>query len=120
MLTFSSDPKVAEEQMHAVIYYLTAFGYIDGDFDHSEKEYIRTHIHKLVDHRARAALGDDEATRKDVVGRWTKHFHDVLDEVDASIRAHFTESVADGEDTKQFVLAKLKLRCFEFFRKLDE
>lgn len=120
MLTFSSNPKIAEEQMHAVIFYLTAFGYIDGDFDSSEKDFIREHIHKLVDHRARLALGDDEKTRQDIVRRWTKHFHEVLEEVDTSIQSHFTESVADGEDTKQFVLAKLKLRCFEFFRKLDE
>jgi hypothetical protein len=120
MLSFSSNPKVAEEQMHAVIFYLTAFGYIDGDFDRSEKEYIRAHIHKLVDHRAQVALGADVALRQDVVGRWTKHFHDVLDEVDSSIQGHFTESVADGEDTRQFVLAKLKLRCFEIFRKLDD
>ncbi len=119
MLTFSSNPKAAEDQMNAVIFYLTAFGYIDGDFDSSEKEFIRAHIHKLIDHRARTAL-DDEAMRKDVVGRWTKHFHEVLDEVDAGIQAHFSESVADGEDTRQFVLAKLKLRCFEIFRKLDE
>jgi len=121
MLNFSSDPKTAEDQMHAVIFYLTAFGYIDGDFDHSEKEYIREHIHKLVDARARAALGDgDIKTRTDVVSRWTKHFHEVLDEVDSGIRSHFTESVADGENTQQFVLAKLKLRCFEIFKKLDE
>jgi hypothetical protein len=121
MITFSEDPKIAEQQMHAIIYYLTAFGYIDGDFDASEKEYIREHIAKLIDQRARDAMGDDDPlTRADIVQRWTKHFHEVLDEVDQSIQSHFTESVADGEDTKQFVLAKLKLRCFEIFRKLDD
>src|SRR4051812_38642584 len=30
MLTFSTDPNVAEQQMNAIIFYLTAFGYIDG------------------------------------------------------------------------------------------
>ena len=49
MITFSDDPRVAEQQMHAVIYYLTAFGYIDGDFDTNEKQYIRDHIGKLVE-----------------------------------------------------------------------
>lgn len=120
MITFSADPKLAEQQMHAVIYYLTAFGYIDGDFDESEKDFIRAHIRELVEKRARDALGDDVQTRQDVVKRWTKHFHEVLDEIDVGIQSHFSESVADGEDSRQFVLAKLKLRCFEIFRKLDE
>ena len=121
MITFSHDPRVAEQQMHAVIYYLTAFGYIDGDFDTNEKQYIRDHIGKLVEMRASGAFDDDEvAAKRDVVTRWTKHFHEVLDEIDGSIRSHFSESVAEGEDTRQFVLAKLKLRCFEIFRQLDE
>ena len=42
MLSFHKDPKIAEQQMHAIIFSLAAFGYIDGDFARSEKEYIRT------------------------------------------------------------------------------
>ena len=30
MLTFSTNPDVAEQQMNAIIFYMTAFGYIDG------------------------------------------------------------------------------------------
>ena len=56
MLTFASDPKLAEQQMHAIIFYLTAFGYIDGDFDRSEKSFIRDYIQKLVGARAEAAM----------------------------------------------------------------
>ena len=37
MITFSTDPKRAEQEMHAVIFYLVTFGYIDGDFDASER-----------------------------------------------------------------------------------
>ena len=50
MLKFSTDPDVAEQQMTAIIFYLTAFGYIDGDFDLSEKVFIREYIsrHKLI------------------------------------------------------------------------
>ena len=36
MMTFSDDPNLAEQQMHAIIFYLTTFGYIDGDFDAKE------------------------------------------------------------------------------------
>ena len=30
MLTFSTNPDVAEQQMNAIIFYLTAFGYIEA------------------------------------------------------------------------------------------
>lgn len=123
MISFSSDPAVAEDQMHAIIYYLTAFGYIDGDFDAREKGFIRDKIRDLVQARADDALsrhGGDPAMAKDLVSRWTEHFHEVLDEVDTSIQSHFTESVAEGENSEQFVLAKMKLRCYELFKKFDE
>ena len=44
MLTFSKRGSEAERQMHAVIFYLTTFGHIDGDFDAAEKEYVRGYI----------------------------------------------------------------------------
>ncbi len=118
MLAFSSDPKTAEKQMHGIIFYLTAFGYIDGNFDPSEKQYIREYIGKLVDFRARQAMG--ASVQPDVVARWTEHFCEVLDEIDAQIQANFQEPVANGEDPQQYVLAKLKLRCFELFKSFDE
>jgi hypothetical protein len=119
-MKFSTDSKVAEQQMHAVIFYLTAFGYIDGDFDDSEKTFIRDYIGKLVEQRARDALGDELKEHRDTIERWTKHFLEVFESVDTEIMGHFTESVAEGEDTRQFVLAKLKLRCFELFKQFDE
>src|SRR5258708_17886618 len=119
-MKFSPDSRVAEQQMHAVIFYLTAFGYIDGDFDDSEKAFIRDYVGKLVEQRARDALGDDLGEHRDTIARWTAHFLEVFEMVDAEIQGHFTESVAEGEDTAQFVLARLKLRCFELFKQFDE
>lgn len=120
MISFDADPTVAEQQMHAIIYYLTAFGYIDGDFDQAEKQYIRDYVGQLVEVRARAAVAPDAAPQPDVVERWTKHFHEVVEETDHQIQSLFTESVAQGESTAQFVFAKLKLRCFELFRRFDD
>jgi hypothetical protein len=120
MLSLSDDPREAEEQMRAVIYSMTAFGFIDGDFDASEKIFIRKQVKKLVEARAARALGDAASESRDVIDKWTEHFYEVLDEIDDEIQAHFTESVAEGEDTKQFVLAKVKLRCFEIFRRFDD
>jgi len=120
MMTFSTDPAVAEQQMHAIIYYLTAFGYIDGDFDNAERGFIRDYIAKLVHGRAVSTIGEDLSGHVDIIQRWTEHFHEVMDGIDREIQDYFTESVAESEDTKQFVLAKLKLRTFELFKRFDE
>ena len=58
MLKFSNDPDVAEQQMNAIIFYLTAFGYIDGDFDSTEKTFVKIYIRQLVNQRARDAMPD--------------------------------------------------------------
>ncbi|MBP6835488.1 MAG: serine/threonine protein phosphatase, partial [Deltaproteobacteria bacterium] len=119
MLTFSDDPRAAEQQMQAIIWYMTAIGHLDGDFDESEREYVRDHVAQLVIRRANAALAHDPDLHASVVEKWTAHFHEVADGVAAEVGAYFTESVAEGENTDQFVTAKLKLRCFELFQRFD-
>jgi len=61
MLTFSTDPAVAERQMQAIIFYLTTFGYIDGDFDYTETKFIRDYIGRLVEHRVDTGLPNADA-----------------------------------------------------------
>jgi hypothetical protein len=120
MLTFSSDPDVAEQQMNAIIFYLTAFGYIDGKFDFTEKTFVRIYIRQLVTARAKAAMPDaDPATRDEVVGRFVGHFLEVFEQIDHSVKDLFDEAVADGEDVEKFVYAKLKLRSYEIFQSFD-
>src|ERR1044072_8555832 len=110
MLTFSADPDVAEQQMNAIIFYLTAFGYIDGEFDFTEKTFVRIYIRQLVTQRAQTAMpGADSKTRDDIIERFTTHFHEVFEQVDRGVRGLFDEAVADGEDVEKFVYAKLKL-----------
>jgi len=120
MLRFSRDPNAAELEMRAIIFYLTAFGYIDGHFDLSEKTFIRLYIRQLVEARADEAMPDAErAVRADVVNRFVTHFHEVFEEIDRDIRALFSEVVAPGENLEEFILAKLKLRGYEIFRSFD-
>ncbi|MGH9659444.1 MAG: serine/threonine protein phosphatase, partial [Bryobacteraceae bacterium] len=120
MLAFSKNPDVAEQQMRALIYYLTAFGYIDGDFDLSEKTFVRSYIRELVEDRARQAMPNaTDAARAEVVTKFTSHFHEVFQEIDWSVRSLFDEVVSKGEDLDQFVYAKLKLRCYEIFKAFD-
>jgi hypothetical protein len=120
MFSFHRDPAVAEQQMYAIIFSLAAFGHIDGDFAPSEKTYVLDYIARLVTKRARDAIGPDLSAHQDVIARWTAHFHGVLARIEKDIAALFSESVAEGESTLDFVLAKLKLRAFELFRRFDE
>jgi hypothetical protein len=121
MLKFSNDPDVAEQQMNAIIFYLTAFGYVDGDFDRTEKTFVKLYIRQLVSARAVDAMPDeDAAVRAEVVGKFVSHFHEVFEQVDRGIRELFDEVVADEEKVEAFVSAKLKLRCYEIFNGFDK
>ena len=121
MLTFSDDPKRAEQEMHAIIFYLTTFGYIDGDFDDKEKAFVRDYIGKLVRHRADSSMGaGDAAMKADVVSKYTKHFLEVFDGINENVRELFTESVTRDEDPTAFVHARLKVRCFEIFQSFEK
>ncbi len=120
-MNFSDDPDLAEQQMHAIIFYLTTFGYIDGDFDAKEKEFVRKYIGDLVSERADQAMKDaDVAMKKEIVGKFTDHFHQVFEGIDESVKDLFTESVAENEDPTAFVHSKLKVRCFEIFQSFDK
>ncbi len=121
MLTFSNDPQVAERQMQAILFYLTTFGYIDGEFDQSEKDFVRDYVAKLVRHRVEAGMPDaEEALKAELTGKFTTHFHEVFESIDRHVSDLFTEAVATEEQQNDFVHAKLKQRCFEIFQSFDE
>jgi hypothetical protein len=120
MLTFSQDGPTADKQMRAVIFYLTTFGYIDGDFDDSEKAFVRDYVGKLVAHRVNGAVPEsDQKLRRELTQKFTTHFHEVFEGIDRQVKELFTEAVAEGEAQDNFVHAKLKLRCFEIFKSFD-
>ncbi len=120
MLTFSTDPATAERQMEALIFSLTTFGYIDGDFDTAEKELVKGTIAKLVERRVDSGMPDASPdVRRDLVSRFTTHFCEKLEQIDAHVRELFHEPLAKDEDRDTFVHAKLKQRCFELFQGFD-
>src|SRR4051794_32823740 len=99
MVNLSADPRTAEQQMRAILFYLTTFGHIDGEFDPSEKAFIRSYVEQLVTHRVQtAARTASEAERAQLVRKYTKQFHDVLEEVDLEVRALFSEAVSHDEE----------------------
>ena len=120
MLEFSADPVIADKQMQAVIFYLVTFGHIDGEFDLSEKLFVRNYIRKLVEHRVRTgAAALPAGAQAALVEKYTAHFLKVLETTDAEVADLFTEAVAHDEDSQSFVHGRLKLRCFETFQSFD-
>ncbi|MFT3927378.1 MAG: metallophosphoesterase family protein [Myxococcales bacterium] len=120
MLNFSADPELAEKQMRAIIFYLTTFGYIDGEFDAAEKSFVRSYIERLVDHRVKTGAANlAPAVQRELTTKFTAHFHEVFEGIDTEVKELFTEAVARDEDHDKFVHGKLKLRCFEIFQGFD-
>jgi len=110
MLTFSSEPAEATREMEAVLFYLTAFGYIDGNFDQTEREFIEEFILKLA--------ADQEPDDKSVAGRGRRaalvdRLDRKLQRIDAEMAAMWDEPTAEGERAQTFVRSRVKLRCFE-------
>jgi hypothetical protein len=119
MIKLSSDPEVAEQQIEGIIFYLTTCGYIDSEFDLSEKAFVRAYLRKVVTARV-DAMGDlDPEVRFEQIEKQHEHYVERFGEIDRDVKDLFTEAVADGEDVQGFVKAKLKLRCFELFEELD-
>lgn len=106
--------------MRAVIFYMTTFGYIDGDFDESEKSFVKDYIRKLIAHRVAGANIADPALAAELTQKYATHFLEVFETIDLQVKDLFTEAVAEGEAQDTFVHAKLKLRCFEIFKSFDE
>ncbi|MGE0787766.1 MAG: metallophosphoesterase [Sandaracinaceae bacterium] len=120
MLSFSTDPATAERQMEALIFSLTTFGYIDGDFDDKERDVIRGTIRKLVGHRVDTGMPDATTdVRADLVARFSAHFVEKFEQIDERVNELFHEPLAKDEDRDTFVHAKLKQRCFELFEGFD-
>jgi len=122
MIKLSPDPQVAEQQIEAIIFYLTTCGYIDNEFDLSEKAFVRAYLRKVVTARIDGRLDGELSpeARYETIEREHEHYVEVFQQIDQEVKELFTEAVADGEDVGEFVKSKLKLRAFEMFKDLDD
>ncbi|MBC8068091.1 MAG: serine/threonine protein phosphatase [Deltaproteobacteria bacterium] len=119
MIQLSAEPEVAEQQLEAVLFYLTTCGYIDDEFDLTEKSYVRSLLRRIVTARVDAQGELDPELRFEQIERLHEHYVEMFQSIDYEVRSHMSEVVAEGEDSRHFVLTKLKLRCFELFRSLS-
>ena len=120
MIELSNDPRIAEQQIEAIIFYLTTCGYIDDDFDLTEKAFVRAYLRKVVTARVDAGAPLDPELRYETIEKQHEHYIEVFQQIDHEVKELFTEAVTEGEDVGDFVRSKLKLRCFEMFQDLSE
>ena len=121
LIELSNDPAEAEQQIEAIIFYLTTCGYIDSEFDLTEKAFVRKYLRTVVTARVDQQGAElSPETRFEEIERQHEHYVERFQEIDRDVKDLFTEAVADGEDVQRFVQSKLKLRCFEMFKELSE
>lgn len=116
MLRLSKDPDQARREMDALIFYLTTFSYIDGEFDPGEVTFIREVIKEVVEHRI-ASFGYDPASPQGqaLVKKFTSTFNEVLNKAGREVMELLSESVSEAESREEFVTCRLKQRCYESF-----
>jgi len=122
-MDFSKDPREAEKQIQAIIYYLVTFGYIDGDFDPEEQAFVRDYISKIVEHKLQqsdAYKDMPEKAVKQIKAEQEEHYNLVFEQNDQAVKDLFTEVVDSSETVQKFIRHRLKLRCYEIFRSFEE
>ncbi len=120
MLNLSADHETAEQELEAVLFFLAAFGYIDGDFDDSERDFVRRTLRSTLEHRVHEAMAPSDATaQEETAERWTAHFLGVFDAIDREMGDLLTEEIARDESRADFIYLRLKQRCFEVLQGFD-
>jgi hypothetical protein len=120
MIQLSPDPATAEQQVDAIIYYLTTCGYIDADFDLREKAFVRAYLRQIVTARIDELGVMSPEIRYERIESLHGHYVERFQEIDQEVRALLSEAVADGEDPEGFVRSRLLLGCYERLADLSE
>ncbi|HRI07837.1 MAG TPA: metallophosphoesterase family protein [Nannocystaceae bacterium] len=113
MIHLSPDPATAEQQIDAIIYYLTTCGYIDTEFDLREKAFIRSYLRQIVTARIDALGPMDPEVRYERIENLHSHYLERFQEIEQEVRALLSEAVAEGEDAERFLRSRLMLGCYE-------
>lgn len=112
MFAFSREPQEAAREMEGVLFYLTAFAYIDGSFDRRERSFIQGFIQRL----AEAQVTDTDSLRQRIKrDSWAARLTHVFERIDNELKEMWDEPTAEGEQAQSFVRSRIKLRCFEIF-----
>lgn len=117
MLELSTDPDVARQEMQGLIFYLAAFGYIDGEIDATELAFIEETFDKVVEHRVDAMPGGDDPKRhEELMAQEAALFDGLLETTQQEVTQLLNDSVIETETRHFFLRCRLKQRCFEIFQ----
>ncbi len=116
MINLSTDPEQFSREADAVLYYLAAFGYVDGKFDRTERDFVDDFILELAEaQEPDVSKPDGRARRASLVDKLDRKFQ----RVDAELAAMWDEPTAEGERAVTFVRARMKVRCLEIFESFN-
>jgi transposase len=111
MLDLSADPEIAGEELRGLIFYLTTFSYIDGDFDPQELTFIEGAIREVIERRVDAARpGAKPERRRELVDALPRNYERLFAATKAEVARLLAETVAGSEARETFVGCRLKQR----------
>lgn len=120
MLYLSPYPDVASRQLAGLVFYLTAFSLIDGDFDPAEKAFVRDYIRNVLEQQAaEQMLFKPEEERQKIVEQRLAQHEQFIEQIELDILTRWTESIEADESKDDFVREWLEVRCFEVFQSFD-
>ncbi len=122
MLTLHHNKLIADQQMIGIIFCLTCFGYIDGEFDGDERSFISEYIDKLARLQAESLFVSSERSweREARIRDQASHFSRIFDQIDREIADAAEEIVAAGESQMDYLMARLELETYRVFKQFDE
>lgn len=120
MLYLSSYPEVAQHQLSGLVYYLTAFGMVDGEFGESEKAVVQAYLRRMLEQQAaEQMLFVPEEERRRAVDVQVAEVEQIISQIQQDILNRWTESISTGESQSDFVREYLELRCYEIFQSFE-
>ncbi len=105
----------AETNFSAIVDLLLTIGYIDGDFDHREQEFIRQYMHSVLLLIEESAEPDQAAA---MVEEWRKYFEDLYRHFRTEVSALSDQAKRPDEDPEAYVPPTLRDRAVAVYKDL--
>ena len=109
--------EVLGRKLEAITEYLTVFGYVDGEIDPREREFIQSYLERLARRRAREV--GEERSREERGQRWTERLLAYFMAFERRVAQAHASLAVEGVDGRRFALAELKLQCVRTFQRFD-
>jgi len=118
MLTLHDNKLIADQQVIGLIYCLTAFGYIDGEYDDDERAFVADYIDRIVRSQAEGVFDSSEREweRERRIRDQVAHFERIREQIDEQMAEASSEIVAAGESQLDYIVSRLELETYKIFK----